>query len=200
MSDHYGRLLEAWRRERHRPDLQPLPEGFFAEMDDYASKLKEMEQALDTASVRGRIAAKEKQYAERMLNELNQTRLRKIATAELDQAPLPTANLTPAERRLHINLRQLLASHRQDSETTPRTQPVSAPTPGEAEPAYIPPPPERRPPAFKVVRFLQPLPAIMGMDMKTYGPFKPEDVASLPVENALNLIRRGIAKEVEIQQ
>ena len=50
----------------------------------------------------------------------------------------------------------------------------------------------------KVVRFLQAVPAIMGIDMKTYGPFKPEDVVSLPVENAENLIRRGIAKEVEI--
>jgi DNA replication initiation complex subunit (GINS family) len=51
-----------------------------------------------------------------------------------------------------------------------------------------------------VVRFLQAVPAIMGIDMKTYGPFKPEDVVSLPVENAENLIRRGIAKEVEIRE
>jgi len=53
---------------------------------------------------------------------------------------------------------------------------------------------------LKVVRFLQAVPAIMGIDMKTYGPFEPEDVVSLPVENAENLIRRGIAKEVEISK
>jgi DNA replication initiation complex subunit (GINS family) len=35
--------------------------------------------------------------------------------------------------------------------------------------------------------------------MKTYGPFNPEDVATLPEENAENLIRRGFAKVVEIQ-
>ena len=38
----------------------------------------------------------------------------------------------------------------------------------------------------------------MGVDMMTYGPFKAEDVASLPAPNAENLIRKGIAKEVEI--
>ena len=52
--------------------------------------------------------------------------------------------------------------------------------------------------AFKVVRFIQTIPAIMGVDMMTYGPFKAEDVASLPAPNAENLIRKGIAKEVEI--
>ena len=51
-----------------------------------------------------------------------------------------------------------------------------------------------------VLRFLKPLPAIMGIDLKAYGPFDAEDVASIPRENALNLIRRGIAKEVEIEQ
>jgi DNA replication initiation complex subunit (GINS family) len=51
-----------------------------------------------------------------------------------------------------------------------------------------------------VVRFLQAVPAIMGIDMKSYGPFEPEDVASIPAENAENLIRRGIAKGVEIRE
>jgi DNA replication factor GINS len=50
------------------------------------------------------------------------------------------------------------------------------------------------------IRFLRAVPAIIGIDMKTYGPFKAEDLASMPVENAENLIRRGIAKEVEIQR
>jgi DNA replication factor GINS len=50
-----------------------------------------------------------------------------------------------------------------------------------------------------IVRFLQPLPAIMGIDMKAYGPFKAEDVASIPQENAENLVKRGIAQRVEVE-
>jgi DNA replication initiation complex subunit (GINS family) len=33
--------------------------------------------------------------------------------------------------------------------------------------------------------------------MKTYGPFKAEDIASLPVENAKILIKQGLAERVE---
>jgi len=33
--------------------------------------------------------------------------------------------------------------------------------------------------------------------MKTYGPFKPEDIATLPTENARILIKQGVALEVE---
>ena len=48
-----------------------------------------------------------------------------------------------------------------------------------------------------VLRFLQDIPAIIGSDMKTYGPFLAEDVGSLPDENAKILVRQGLAKLVE---
>ena len=49
-----------------------------------------------------------------------------------------------------------------------------------------------------VVRFLKDVPSIVGVDLKTYGPFKSEDVASIPIENAKVLIRQGLAVEVEM--
>ena len=52
-------------------------------------------------------------------------------------------------------------------------------------------------PKKMLVRFVQEIPAIVGSDMKTYGPFKPEDIATLPTENARILIKRGVAVEVE---
>jgi DNA replication factor GINS len=39
-----------------------------------------------------------------------------------------------------------------------------------------------------VLRFLQEVDEILGADLKKYGPFKPEDVATLPYENAQALI------------
>ncbi len=51
----------------------------------------------------------------------------------------------------------------------------------------------------RVLRFLKETPVIVGADMKTYGPFQPEDVASVPAENAKVLTRQGIAVEVEVQ-
>jgi DNA replication initiation complex subunit (GINS family) len=48
------------------------------------------------------------------------------------------------------------------------------------------------------LRFTKSIPAIIGLDMKTYGPFMVEDVASLPVENAKILVKQGLAVLVEV--
>jgi hypothetical protein len=45
---------------------------------------------------------------------------------------------------------------------------------------------------YVIVRFAQPYSAISGTDLATYGPFEPEDVAILPLENAKNLAKIGI--------
>ncbi|TRO53912.1 hypothetical protein E2P71_05390 [Candidatus Bathyarchaeota archaeon] len=132
-----------------------------------------------------------------MLKELTETRLEKIVHQELEGKPIDAQALTPEEQRLHANLRQLLASYRDGSDlpAPEPSRPQAAPKP-RPEPT---PPPQTADQELTVVRFLQPLPAIMGVDMKAYGPFKPEDVASIPKQNAVNLIRRGIAKLVEIE-
>jgi len=48
--------------------------------------------------------------------------------------------------------------------------------------------------AFIEVRFLKDTAAIVGTDFKTYGPFKKDDVAALPSENAKIFIKMGIAE------
>jgi hypothetical protein len=45
---------------------------------------------------------------------------------------------------------------------------------------------------YVFARFLQPYTAITGPDLGVYGPFLPEDVAVLPIENAKNLAKIGI--------
>lgn len=48
------------------------------------------------------------------------------------------------------------------------------------------------------LRFTKPIPAIMGADMKSYGPFVAEDVASLPAVNAKMLVKQGLAVQIEV--
>ena len=48
-----------------------------------------------------------------------------------------------------------------------------------------------------VLRFLKDVPAIIGADMKTYGPFSTEDVASVHIDNARILVKQGLAVLVE---
>jgi len=47
-----------------------------------------------------------------------------------------------------------------------------------------------------LVRFMRDMPSIIGVDLKTHGPFLKEDIAVLPFENAESLIRQGTAVEI----
>jgi len=48
-----------------------------------------------------------------------------------------------------------------------------------------------------LVRVLRDVPSFVGADLKTYGPYKTEDVVLLPAQNAEALIKRGIATEIQ---
>ena len=47
-----------------------------------------------------------------------------------------------------------------------------------------------------VIRFLQGVDEIVGADLEKYGPFKTEDVATIPYENAQALIAKNIATKI----
>lgn len=50
-----------------------------------------------------------------------------------------------------------------------------------------------------VVRFLKEVDQIVGADLEKYGPFKSEDIATLPYENAQALISKKIAMKVRLE-
>ena len=47
-----------------------------------------------------------------------------------------------------------------------------------------------------VIRFLDEVDEIVGADLEKYGPFKPEDIATIPYENAQALISKNIATKI----
>ena len=47
-----------------------------------------------------------------------------------------------------------------------------------------------------LIMFVKPMEQFVGVDMYKYGPFKVEDVANLPFENALSLVNNKIATEI----
>jgi DNA replication factor GINS len=205
MIDNYSRLYDAWRREKQRIDIQPLQENFHAAIAEYITQLREQTKTADKSTLAGKIIEKEKEHVERMIGELNQIRMRKIVILEVEEKPVDVLNLTAEEKRLQVELRRLLAAHSQGIKhvLVGREYKTEIPLPQNTQPQTQPQqttqPPQQKPQqAFKVIRFTQTIPAIMGVDMMTYGPFKAEDIASLPAPNAENLIRKGIAKEVEI--
>ncbi|MDH5430570.1 MAG: hypothetical protein OEW78_01630 [Nitrosopumilus sp.] len=50
-----------------------------------------------------------------------------------------------------------------------------------------------------VIRFLHEVDEIVGADLEKYGPFKTEDIATIPYENAQALIVKNIATKVHLE-
>ena len=50
------------------------------------------------------------------------------------------------------------------------------------------------------IRFIKEFDEIVGVDLEKYGPFKPEDIATIPNENAQALISNGVALKVRIEE
>jgi DNA replication factor GINS len=201
MNGLYDRLRKAWQAEKETEELQNIEDGFFPEMTNYVAELNSSPFTGDTPA--DKISLKEREYSNLMLKELSRMRLEKIVNSELKEMPIDSRALTPEEQTFHANIRRVITEFKQrtqlpksDSPIIPRVEVKEK----REKPVLVPSKVrEKDEVELVVVRFLQPLPAIMGIDMKAYGPFKPEDVASIPQQNAVNLIRRGIAKLVEIE-
>ena len=50
------------------------------------------------------------------------------------------------------------------------------------------------------VRFVKEFDEIVGVDLEKYGPFKPEDIATIPNENAQALISNGIVLKIRMEE
>ena len=200
MRTRYAKLHAAWEFEVKRDELQNIPDSFIHEMKNYAIQLNRTTTNPETLS--GSLTQTERSYANQMIKEIIDLRLNKIIRSELNGLPINAQAMTPEEQNLHSNLRQLLSDYKQSSElltlkdTLPQTRPHLQKTKKPIQPALKY---EEKDTELFLVRFLKPLPAIMGIDMKAYGPFQPEELATIPRQNAENLIKRGIAKKVIVK-
>jgi len=115
-----------------------------------------------------------------MLNGLLRDRLEKILASLLDSKTIDQDLLTRPERRFldqaSRNLRSALA------EADELFAPKEAQSPSE----------------LVLVRFLADHPQLVGVDLRTYGPFRADDLATLPLENARVIVRKNGAELVAI--
>lgn len=175
----YEELESVWRREFHGPDLQPLRQGFFKDLSSYVKRLREAQQNLDAKSLKALLLEDELRRLEELLSQLLDSRLNKLMS---DRETAQSTDLDSVERQAN----QALSSLRRDYERARQDimhgrEPTTKPS---------------KRGGFVLVRFEKDVPSIMGVDLKVRGPFKREDVATLPQENAESLMRQGTAMEI----
>ena len=191
----YNELYAAWQREIDDPKLGGLPQDFYSKIGEYLRRIKEEDKVLDKKSVKMNLLTHEALNVERMLKELLEVRYRKIIKTVTKTQKLPVELLTFEEAKMCEPFADFTKSYRKFADNLMQGQisePIKVIIKVEAT--------AEAPPAHKrsTIRFLKSIPAIMGADMKSYGPFVAEDVASLPPQNAQILVKQGLAVLVEV--
>jgi DNA replication initiation complex subunit (GINS family) len=202
----YDELYQAWKAEKENSEIQLLPRNFFTRLTQYFKRLKEESRMLDDKTVRARLLQEESRNVKTLSEELIRLRYEKVLEKAKAGEPMPTEGLALEEEKLFKEagysaeafanfLKDVLSGKSSDvktgnAEETPNEDIKDSL--GEDRTAVVG---GRK----SVLRFVQSVPGIIGADMKPYGPFKSEDVASVPAENAKVLVKQGLAVEVEVK-
>ncbi|RLI07907.1 hypothetical protein DRO32_03150 [Candidatus Bathyarchaeota archaeon] len=189
----YEELLRAWKAEREAPGLSRLEEDFYRRAAELIGRLRARLRMPDTGARRTRRASVELENVEKMVKDIFERRLEKAVGALMSGEGLELDKLTPEEREIFSSLEAAFASSRRFLEGILRGE-----VRGPAEGGRPGPTGRAEGPKMMLIRILAEVPAIVGADMRTHGPFKPGDVAFIPTENALALVRKGLAAEVEV--
>ncbi len=179
----YNELYEAWTKERETTEIQTLPKDFYVKLAGYMKKMREESRMIDEKTVRAKLLRRESKNVKKMVEELIQLRSEKALGKAMDGKVVAKEALTYEEEKLLGEVSPSLESYQ-----TLLKSILSGRSPHIEVKETL---------KTMILRFTQEIPAIIGADMKAYGPFKPEDIASLPVENARILIKQGVAVEVE---
>jgi DNA replication initiation complex subunit (GINS family) len=178
----YDELYTAWVKEKENTELQKLPKDFYSKIIHYVGRIRQEGRMLDQHSSKAKLTSRELSNAKRLVEELLELRFEKIVK-EVALKPVGKELLAPEEQTTLMGLMESAAGFQyflkealqgKVSRVDDHTQPTRV-----------------------MLRFLKKTPAIAGDDLKIYGPFAVEDVATLPIDNAKVLIEHGVAVEID---
>ena len=179
----YEEIVDAWRREIRNPELQPLRPGFYKDLASYVRRLREAQRNLDSKSLKAILMEEETSRLEKIVTALVDQRLEKLWS---EAGRTQTLNLDASEKWVHQDFSDIHRHYQKFKEDLLLGR----------EPSNTP----SKQREILLIRFVRDVPSIIGVDLKTHGPYQREDVATLPYENAESLIRQGVAVEIRTPQ
>ncbi|WGM89634.1 MAG: hypothetical protein IAX21_05305 [Candidatus Bathyarchaeota archaeon] len=179
----YNEVYELWKKEKEHEDLQRLPTNFYSKITSYYKKLKVENRMLDKKTPKAQLLHTEISYFKVMVGELLCLRYQKLQEKALCREPVPSDTLSEEEKKLYESALPLSEEYYAFSKDILRGH-LSVVKKGSKQDTCV-------------LRFVQEITSLIGADMKTYGPFMPEDIATLPQENARILVKQGLAVQVD---
>ncbi len=164
--------------ESQSESLLPLPTDFYSGISAYSQKLKRSA-GYGSSEVSVRLIATQARMIESMVKQLLKLRTKKAMQQNALLQLLPEERyVCSAELKFQKRFQTLVEA-------------VSSGQPSFVEFAHLTESQRR-----VTVRFVKQVGELVGLDMRRYGPFEPDDVASIPAASADILIAGGDAIEV----
>lgn len=177
-------LLDAWEKEQLDAQLQPLPEGIDAAVNSLYNELQDDLARQTPGCMQAGVIKEELRMLVYTWNDLLGMRRRKLdARAGAGEASLGPGSLA-VEREYFTAAKAALALHERGLLAVPGRRVTSEPLKQSGK--------------YMVVRFIEDADEIIGLDMITHGPFKKDDMAHIPRENADVFIAGGKARKVHV--
>ncbi len=169
-------LIRRIQREEQRvPKLIKLPDNFYSSLSAYLEQKRNLTKD-------DRKTALEIKNIERLIEDIFNRRERKILNSAIlaVRTNLPPENLSGEEKDFFDKIVNWIKERRDSG--------LKKMLSGEKEELV------------SLIVFKEDTPDFVGIDEKTYGPFKKGDIARLPEENMKVLIERGIAEEFKVSK
>jgi len=189
----YEKLYTIWLKEVKNKELQNLPLRFYEELSKYINRLRKGLNDENLNRMEAKIIEEELKNAQFIVEDLCILRLKKILKSIMRREEAIEAQLNSVEKKYFKPLIDSLKNYFifisdmlqgkiiDEIEKELRSIKIE-----DFEKERI------------VVRILENLPAIVGTDMKIYGPFKKGDIAVLPPKNVETLLKKNKAKLIKV--
>ncbi len=195
----YDDIKDAWQSEIENENLQDLGDIRLGKMISYLSNIRLSLASTDAEKrVQADILTQEALNLEFMIEDLLSLRRQKILSAAIS-GYRPRGDMTLAEEELYNRTQRALDGHTEFvKDSLAGSKPKKKPghkleKSKESLDSEIM--------EFVTVRFLRPISdAFLGLDERTYGPFKKEDVAKIPAANARTWIRDGTVVRIVTEE
>lgn len=195
----YESLYEILRKDKYNQELQALDKDFFKKTLKY---LKEKEAILESQRAKSSVFAQKEveKTAKQLANirkiiteiyELRENKIIQLAIFASRGGISKNPNLLKEEQSLFDSTLKTLKIHREG---------ILINLLSKKEPAIEKPKDLKKEEGERgssLIRFIHTVPKFVGTDLQVYGPFEPEDIASLPDKVSDLLIKKGRAEEIK---
>ena len=184
----YEKLLKLWQEENEKENLVFIPKDFKTRVFTYVEELNKMMESYKEGATEKELIKNEILEFKLLFNDFLKVRLNKIICLTIEGVNLERTHLLSEEQKVIESFKSSMRNFFDSFQIRTETEETQLELTKEES-------------KMVVIRILQDIDEeIVGIDLKNYGPFRKEDIATIPEKNAILLIEKNVAMPVKMME